>query len=816
MKFKTTLFLLLLSITAFSQDKGLIRGSVSGEGEAIEYANLLLRTISDSTIVKTSISLVGGEFEFLNVPYNSYFIEISHIGYTEYRSEQIVLNQSEYEFPAINLEVNSAVLATAVVTARRPIVTKEIDRMIVNVEGSFLEASGNTMDILDSSPGLLVNLDGSISIAGKEGVQIYIDGRQSYLSGSDLTSFLENLPSNSIARVEIITNPPASFEASGNAGVINIITKKSQMKGYNGSISMQYRRDRFNHYTPTANFNYRAPNFNFFGSLGLSSKKSYNDASILRNIQDEETNELLTKYTQNSNPVYSSKSLNSSLGFDYFISDNTTVGVVGRFYGNKGEGDIDNEILLSSPDGTTQQTTIGDYTSDHDWTNIDLGLNFQHKFGTDKHSLSFDLGHVYYDDTEVNDFINRYYSGTKEEAEQPLFTETSRSSLPETFKVYTGRIDYSLPIPSIGTMLEFGAKSSYIKMDLETEFLNFDANNNPSVDTNFTNNFQYSENINAAYTNLKYQITDQLGLQTGVRMEQISREGREIIRNRSFNIDKVRFFPTAYLSYDFGSFNTIGMSYGRRIERPEYESLSPVRIYYDEFTFAEGNKGLNPQITDNFELSYLGWGGVFSGKLYYSKVNDIILESIFQNVEENQTIIRPENLAQNKTYGASFNANLELTDFYSITFYLNYYHKNFSGTLNELPFELKQGTFSGLLVNRFSLGDGWVFSTASWYTSKSTFGTYTRDPFSRVSFFITKNFLDGDAYIRLLVNDVFQGNNNNARSNFQNIDITNDIFQQSRSVNLTFTYKFSGGKGSQRRAKSSSFEDEKGRINIEE
>jgi len=813
MKNIITILLCVLSLSLFAQEKGIIKGTIQDEKGAVEFASLVLRSATDSSIVKTALSEEGGVFEFVSVSYASYFIETLHLGYDDFTSEVFEFNQAEMNMPDITLKTNAVELATAEVVSRKPFIERKIDRTVLNIEGTALSLGDNALDILNSAPGVTVNIDGSVSITGKDGVLIYVDGRPTYLNGSDLTAYLENLSAEELAQIEIMKNPPASYDASGNAGIINIKSRKSALVGYRGSTTAFYKQGRYPSYGISSNLSYRNRNVNIFGTLSASDNETFTDSYTRRNIRDQDTDEILATVKKNNAYINNSKSLNASLGTDFFLNERSTIGVVAKFSGNFGDGTTASTTRIFDPSGTIAQSIDGRFVEEHDWNNFSANANYALSFNdTTDHSIYFDFGYVHYTDNENHSFTNDFYDG--DIIESPLMTQISSSAFPENYNIYSARADYELPFDDEKGTLELGVKASYVDLKIVSDFFDQNADGTWVKDASLSNDFRYKEHLNAAYTSLSYDFSDKFSAGAGLRMEHINSTGRQIIRNESFDRNNVQFFPTLYLQYVLGEGEEIGLSYGRRIDRPDYEDLNPFREYIDEFTFEEGNKNLRPQITNNLELSWVTMDDMAEFTAFYNHRSDLIMETVTQDNNNNFIITRPENLGTNTFYGVSGEVELEPTDFWITTFYAFYYRRNTTGMINDQPFELGRNTLSGAFINSFYFDKGWSIVSAFWHVSKKASETFVRDANPRFSFFVQKKFWDNQANLKLVVNDVFNLDQYTGTSRYQNVDVFQDIKEQTQYMRLSFTYKFKGGKLKERRGRGqSATEDELNRFN---
>ena len=811
MKNLLVLIALLLSFSAFGQQTGTIKGVLQDDNqETVEFATIVLRSTPDSAVVKTALSNETGAYELLNVAYGNYFVEVKYLGYADYFTPAFDFNTATYEVPQIVLSRGTTVLETAVVTSKRPLIERQLDRTVVNVEGSLLASGGNAVDVLEVSPGLMVSEDGNISLAGKDGVLVYIDGRATHLSGTDLLGVLENLSSDELSQIEIMSNPPASYDASGNAGVINIKTRKSKLKGYNGSISLNYLQGRYAHYNSSASFNYRNQNFNLFGTVSYSDRTSFNDVELLSNIRSLGTNELQTILNQSAGHVGRTRDLSTKLGIDYYLGENTVLGLTGKLGRLREDSDVENQIQLSNPNKEVTQTLVAPYTTEYIGKDMDLSLNFRTTFDSTNHGVQVDLGYVIYDDEQNHFYDNSFYDGTLDPGETPFLREDSKLNWPEKFEIYSGQLDYFRPIFN-GATLELGAKSSYVEMDILLDFFNLEGGTYIK-DPALSNHFLYSENTNAVYGNVGFDITSKLSAQAGLRVEHNIAKGDQLVRDIQFKRERTRWFPTAYLGYNINDDHDVQLSYGRRIVRPSYENVDPYRLYIDEYTYYEGNVKLLPQISSNFELGYLGFGGMLSATAYYNYIDDVIMSSIRQDPLTNETVNQPQNIAESHVYGFDINADIEVTNFLTTTLYFNYYNKRIEGNTNDLPFSIEGDVIDTRIINKFNFSDNWSAILAGFYATRDISGTYLREPYGKINVIVQKKFMDNRAALRFSVSDVFGWNRSVESSRFQNIDIDREVDFQAQYIRLAFSYKFSQGKLKRRKSRNSSNEEEKDRI----
>jgi iron complex outermembrane receptor protein len=321
-----------ISLFTYAQNKaGKIIGQViDGNQKTIGAATIALLKAKDSSAIKFSVADKAGRFEFENIPQGQYLVSISAVGHGKAYSEKININeqQNTVTLKTIELTPQSKNLGGVTVTANRPLIEQKIDRTIVNVEASITNVGSNALEVLERSPGITVDKDGNISLKGKDGVMVLIDGRPTYLSGPDLANLLRSMQASQLDQLEIMTNPPAKYDAAGNAGIINIKTKKNKQFGYNGSVTLGYGQWYYPKFNESFNFNYRKNKINFFTNLGHNYGANKGMIDLQRNFLDKNSKTLLSSFDQHTRRYNNNNTYNGKIGFDYFPAKNTTIGVV--------------------------------------------------------------------------------------------------------------------------------------------------------------------------------------------------------------------------------------------------------------------------------------------------------------------------------------------------------------------------------------------------------------------------------------------------------------------------------------------------------
>jgi iron complex outermembrane receptor protein len=789
---------------------GKVNGTVSGAQKPVESASVGLLKAKDSSVVKMAVSDKTGHFEVEKVADGKYLVVIQSVGYAKYYSEPFSISpaQSSYTLKAVSLVTASKKLDDVTVVSKRPFVEQKVDRTIINVDATPSNTGTTVMEVLEKAPGISVDKDGNISLKGKQGVMIMLDGKPTYLSGEDLANMLKNMPSANLDQIEIMTNPPAKFDASGNSGVINIKTKKTRTVGYNGSVTASYGQGVFPKTNMSTNLNFRENKFNFFGNASYYYNENFNNLTLSRKFRDQSTNGLLSVFDQQANGYRTGKGYNYKAGADYFMNKKTTMGIVITGYENNNTEYTGNTTLIRDKNGalTTRTQAINDVKSNYD--NIGLNFNLRHVFDSTGKELTADVDYVNYTSGSAQLLSNRFYdnAGNKQSNDEMI-----KGNIPSSINIYSGKVDYTHPLKQ-GSRFEAGVKSSYVQTDNNAMYSNYNNTTNQFVpDALRSNHFLYKENINAAYVNLSKQITKIWSAQLGLRLENTNLTGNQLTSNQTFKRDYTQIFPTAYIGYTPNDKNQFALSYGRRIDRPNYQDLNPFFNFLDKYTYQVGNPYLNPQFSHNFELNHT-FKSALTTSINYSTTKDIIQDILEQVDSTHTSYVKKGNIATRESFGASVSYNAPLTKWWRTSLYLNVFYNKFSGIINNGYVEVDGTSYSGNMNNQFTFKNGWSGEISAFYRSKSVQGVLVSNSMWAMNLGVSKNIMKNKGSIRLAVRDVFLSQVFSGYSKYQNIDLTIRGERDSRVANLSFTYRFAKGKTAAQRKRGGAG-DEQNRVN---
>ncbi|MEO8720331.1 MAG: TonB-dependent receptor [Ginsengibacter sp.] len=789
-----------------------ISGKISdgGNQKVIDAASVSLFKSSDSSLVKMNITDKEGNFEFSQLQPGNYYVLATSIGHLATYSPMIHVDANEHvESGDLKLTSEVKTLKGIIVTAKKPFIERKIDRTIVNVDASITNAGTTALEVLEKSPGVSVDKDGNVSLKGKPGVVIMMDGKPSYLSGQELANFLKNMPSSGIDQIEIMTNPSAKYDAAGNSGIINIKTKKNKMHGLNGSLSASILQSKYTKTNNSLNLNYRTGKVNLFGNYSYSFWQNHRDQKIIRRFRNADSKELEAIFDQNTISNPKSEEHNYKAGMDFYASKKTTVGVVFSGYRNPSDEGSLNRTNLNNADNRTDSIVIADNSNVRKSNNLSGNLNLRHLFDSSGKEFTVDLDYLNYFQTANQSLSNSYF--------YPDFTERKSPSqlighLPSRINIYAAKTDFTFPLKK-AVKLETGLKSSYVTTDNEALYLN-NTSQGSVVDEGKTNHFIYKENINAAYLNVSREMK-KWGMQAGLRVENTHATGHQA-GNAShpdslFTKNYLNLFPTVFVSYKANEKNTFSANYGRRIDRPDYQDLNPFYYFLDEYTYQIGNTLLQPQFSDNFELSHT-YNGFLNTTLNYNETYHVFSPVLKQLTSERKTFQTTENLASRTTFGLAVSANFPIASYWSTNLYSNLNHTSYRGVLDGGNLEIDATAFMANMSNQFSLKDGWSAELSGFYRSRGIEGQIIINPMWRLDAGVQKMILKKKGSLKLSIRDIFNSQMFSGSVNYHDIDVKIKNVRDSRTVSLTFSYRFGKPLKNQSHRKTGGASDEQSRI----
>lgn len=638
---------LILPFSSSSQNEAMVKGKVLefNSKNPLDYATIIIYSQKDSSMISGETTNAQGDY-FIKIPYGNYFGKIEFIAYHSHiiapftlTPENNILNVGITE-----LMFNSTSLKEVEVMTSKGNMQMTLDKKVYNVGKDISNSGGTITDILSNVPSVEVNEEGIISLRGNSGVQILIDGKPSAMAGKNGAG-LKQLSANQVERIEVITNPSAKYEAEGIAGIINIVLKKENKPGINGSINLTVgHRDI---YGVVANLNYRKNRFNFFSNIGLDYRNNHGFGTLYQEIR----NDSLTIMEFERNHVLGGVWGNARLGIDYYFNNNNILTTAVNFQQGQDNDevnmiyqdyvdDLSNPIGISSRDDNTVK----------DETNLEYSLTYTRKLGIKGHELIGDIRFQDVQKLDGSELIGKYFDSNFnligiENLEQ-------RSSDVEGERRLITKIDYSCPISQNGK-IELGYQGAFRKIKNNFKVEERTINDWREL-TSVSNDFKYNENIYGIYGTYKY-TKGGLGYQIGARMEYTDVQTVLVKTNIENPRKYFNFFPSVNLKYDLKNNNALKVSYSRRVRRPTYNDLSPFFTYNDPRNQFKGNPDLKPEYTDSYELSHVKYweNGSLSSAIFYRQRTNVI-SRILEQINGDTTLLRTENLKSREDIGLDF------------------------------------------------------------------------------------------------------------------------------------------------------------------
>lgn len=799
----TTLLLILFQmVLSFGQNSlGSVRGTVGDSSQKnLPGTNIILLRSADSVFVKAAIADENGRFEIDNIAFGSYLAKAGLIGYQSFKSVVFTLSVENpvQNFNEILLAAKPDELQEVVVkTAPKPFVERKLDKLVVNVENSIVSAGSSVLDVLERSPGVVVNQESSINLKGKSGVIVMIDGKPTPLSGADLITYLRGVPAANIQSLEIITNPSARYDAAGNAGIINIKYKKDQRQGFNGSVALNYGQGVYAKPSGSLNLNYRSKKWNFFGSHSHSEPMNLTRFDINRKFFDGNGN-LTSTFDQRTFTKQPIVSDNSRFGADFFATEKTVIGVLVTTNWNRNERNGNTVAVITNPDGSVDFTTDNIILLDEKRFNGFGNLNFKHSFDTAGRELAIDLDYGSFDsDTGQNIRNTNTNAAGTVILDENLFTDQQGNITVKSVKA-----DYVHPF-SKTAKFEAGLKSSWVTSDNDAKF-----SGNPAFASS-TNHFVYEENINAVYVSFAKEFK-KWDFQAGLRMEQTQTDGKQLATAQEFSRNYANFFPNVVVNHKFSDNNALSLSYAKRIDRPSYRQLNPALIYVDPYTYVVGDPALNPVITNVFELNHT-FLGQYVTTLSYTKSKESITDIFVQDDITRISYQIPANLQDFEQINLGVYVPIKFKKIINSTFSGSIFRNKYASPLQGSNLQNNFTSWDARLDNSFALGKGWTAELNGFYQSRNVWGQFIIRSLGQVSTGVQKISNDKKSTFKFSVSDIFLTNRIAVIVQYQNQDFFTNRTWDARVATLSYTYRFGKSTVTRARQRSTGVEDEKRR-----
>lgn len=702
-------------------------------GKGIENASISVLNAKDSSAVKYGVSDKQGYFELTSLTNGVFVIKVSCIGYSTQALNNIKFTGSSIKLPDIVLRAELKELKEVKIIQKTPILQRKVDRIIFNLNSTIMANGASLFEALRVAPFLTVS-DNSVSMVGKGSMGVMVNEKLINLSGVDLTNYLKTLRSENVEKIEIITTPPAKYEAQGNAGLINIVLKKNESLGWRGSISSSFMQQTYSSYNNSLALFFRSKKIN---STFTFNQSNYHNIIVESNDITGQPNPILSKGRR----VTTTPNLQAGLSIDYELNKHNNVGIIYNISHSKAHTILTNRSSFNT--GSTVDSVLN--------TNADISrpvftqtLNVYHDLKIDSTGKKLN--------SSVNFFTNRPEVRNNFVSESETTDATVRNNSLSEYKIWSVQSDLTLPYK--GATVETGAKYTIFDNSADVEYFNY-ANENFVLDNTRSNKFNYTENNLAGYISMESELSKKWTTKAGLRYEYTMMDGYSPTLNQRNKRNYGALFPTAYITYKANKDDAFSLNYARRINRPGLNFLNPFAFYSNIYSYSVGNPLLLPSYSNNLELSYL-YKGMFSFTVFaqhtsdqFSSITRVNGPSVISTIQnylsqdnlgayasfnraffkwwDNSTsatffLVSPKSKIQNiptkNGVSASFSVNNNFKATSKLSFYINYSESLPSTNGNVYTYaqrNLTTGARLKLLNNNFIISTSYFLGTVSKY-----------------------------------------------------------------------------------------------------
>jgi outer membrane receptor protein involved in Fe transport len=798
---------LLFSIFLFSgtlaanslQAQTPIKGSIkeAGSNKALDYASVLLLQLPDSLRLATTITDESGQFIFNRVGNGSYVLKIMAVGYQTTKGRPFQVSGQSLLLDPILVNTNIKQLSEVQIKSRIPVVDYKADRTVIDVE-RMNTAGDNALEVLSKAPGLKLDKDDNLIFKGKSGVNVMIDGRMSYMSGAELTTYLKSLPASVLGKIELISNPPASFDAAGGAGIINIQLKRNKLQGTNGNLNLGAGYGKYAKANGGINLNHSSGMLSSYMRMNVSNYNSYNRLTLNRRIGDEQYNQL--NYWHPQGQAY-----NYSVGADYYLNERHTLSFMYKGFLDPEKNKTTSRSVNYNAAGQKAGAVDMLNPQRNNSSNNAANLNYRFKIDTIGRELNMDANYVHYDNSKKENFTNSYLDAEGLLTGLPVDLRNSGAG---NIDIYAFKADYVHPF-SKRMKLEAGLKSSFVKAQNDVQFDSLKTQG-WITDIGRTNLFRYKENINAAYTSLSQSFKD-LDIKAGLRIEQTLGKGNSSGTATKIDRSYVKLFPSIFATWRANANSQLNASYSRRINRPSYSSLNPFSFYSDPYTTIKGNEMLQASFSNSYELNFT-YKNFRILNLSYATVKGVEANVIYQDDKTKTSVTVPENLGQATGIYLATGSPFDVTKWWNTDNDLSAGYNKTVSLVQGNDYRKGSWTWAISSDNNITLPRKYTVNLYAAYSAPSVSGLYQVHANYQINMGLKKVFAADKAVISFKVSDIFDSSRFRSTLRYNNVDTYWRNEWESRRFSVNLSYKFGNMKLKTVRSRRSGTAEEEGRV----
>lgn len=790
---KTTNYLFLTLLIFFlglsnlaAKEVSKITGTVTDQnGSPVPYANVALIQAEGNGLIDGAVSDEEGVFLIESVKSAKVQLVVSSIGFKSFSSEAFDLSPGTVkDFGTIQIEDEMTGLEEVTVQSTRPEITIEPDKTVINVEGTVMAEGSNALDVIGRSPGVFIDQEGTINLNGRTGVVVMINDRPTYMSATDLAAFLRSMPADNIKSIEVINNPSARFDAEGAAGVINIQLKKNTVDGVFGNVQLGGQYNGL--WSPNTGIalNVKKGKWTSNANLNYNEYANFNDLEINRNFTLEEG---ISNFNQNSRIKQRPKTLFFSGSTNYEINEKHNLGL---------------NLQASASDFTDHSTSLTEITNpgmqDLDYMEsinnsggnrdrIFANFHYDGKLDTLGTKISSDVDFTRMNAASESLLTNTFWTGQNQNA---AFGNRVLNLNEMYYNILTAKVDFVKPLKN-GSTVETGLKGSWVKSDNDLDLQKADQEGPYTPDPN-SNRFIYNENVLAAYATYKGKFSEKVSFQAGLRGEYSDITGNSVTLEEVNTQQYFNLFPSAFIQHKVSDNYQIIYNANRRITRPNYRLLNPFIFYIDALTFEQGNPGLKPQYSNNFEMNHV-IKGAYQFNIGYSETEDAFMQVFMQDQEARTTTTFTDNFDKTKNLNFRAIVPVDITKWWGTSNMLQINHNRFKSQIGDDFLDNAQTSFMMRTQHNLNLPAGFKFELVGMYLGPQIWGQGRIKGFGWVEAGVTKSVMKDKLTISVNGTDLFRTQVIYADVNFANIDTNFRQYRSNQGVRFTLRWRFAQG-----------------------
>jgi hypothetical protein len=798
------LFLIIVCQHVFAQSRvsGFI---VDKDLKGVGQANVLLLKTADSSLVKGMITADDGSFAFENIDRGRYVITSTFSGYEQVYSDsfEIAEGKEKIDVGTISLPQQIAELKSVTVSGKKPLFQQLIDRTVINVENSITAAGISALDVLARSPGVVVNYqNNTIAMNGKNGVVIMINGKPSYMPVSAVVQMLQGMNASNIEKIELITTPPANFDAEGNAGYINIVLKTNNNVGTNGSFSLMIGYGQRFLTSQSLNFNHRKGKVNIYGDF--SYRRPYNFPYVIGYRRVSNAGKITETATDTKRDVVE-PNFNGRLGLDVQAGKKTVMGVLLTAYDNNYIMTAVNSSYVFT-DGRRDSSIIIDNVESNHWRSFGSNFNVQHNIN-DNESLTFNFDYIHYRNSDPVEYDNHYFDAAGNFTRQ----QKTRSGKETPISIWVAAFDYTKKV-SEKFGFSAGVKQTVSNYSNDVSFMTL---NGASwvKDNSLSAVYKLDENYSAGYVSANVSVAKRTEAKLGLRYEytnsNLETETEKNIVDRHYG----RLFPSVFISHKSNENNSFNISFSRRITRPTFNDLAPFTYYADPNTLLTGNSALQPSISNSVKGEYM-YKTYYFAVTYSKETNSIQAFQPKVDSVRNKQVLSAENIVSLKTLNASVSVPITVNNWWSMQYNFGATWQEANAVLKSGPLRVRKTNWSVNGNQRFTFPQNWSAEISGFFQSADLIGVVVRRPIGLVDVGVKKKLKDNRSSFQLSGTNLLHSMKLNnvtdvPRENLYTRVSLNFFY---RAVRLTYTRNFGKEKLRESRSRSTGSEEERARV----